>query len=165
MSSERQAMIELIQQANSDGASLVKACAEAGICLRTYRRWYRDGAVQDDRRPTAVRSAPANKLSAAEQEQIVELCSSPAYSQLPPSQIVPDLLDKGIYIASESTFSPWAVAGTQAQSRANNPSSQRPLRSLVLGYHLLPLDCPWPVLLPVYVRGSLQPQDRRLRSP
>ena len=104
LSSERQAMIQLIQQANSDGARLAKACAEAGICLRTYRRWYRDGVVQDDRRPTAVRSAPANKLSAAEQEQIIELCNSPAYSQLPPSQIVPDLLDKGVYIASESTF-------------------------------------------------------------
>jgi len=70
LSSERQAMIQLIQQANSDGARLAKAFAEAGICLRTYRRWYRDGVVQDDRRPTAVRSAPANKLSAAEQEQI-----------------------------------------------------------------------------------------------
>lgn len=39
-----------------------------------------------------------------EQEQIVELCNSPAYSQLPPSQIVPDLLDQGGYLASESTF-------------------------------------------------------------
>ncbi len=86
---ERQSIIRLIQQANRDGARLVKACAEAGICLRTYRRWYRrDGAVQDDRRPAAVRSAPANTLSAAEQEQIVALCNSPAYSQLPPSQIV-----------------------------------------------------------------------------
>ena len=36
LSSERQAMIQLIQQANSDGARLAKACAEAGICLRTY---------------------------------------------------------------------------------------------------------------------------------
>lgn len=101
---ERQSIVKLIQQANRNGARLVKACAEADICLRTYRRWYLDGVVQADRRPTAVRPAPANRLSAAEQEQIVELCNSPAYSQLPPSQIVPDLLDKGIYIASESSF-------------------------------------------------------------
>jgi putative transposase len=101
---ERQTIVSLIQQANRDGARLAKACAEAGICLRTYRRWYRDGAVQADKRPTAVRTAPANKLTAAEQEQIIELCNSPAYSQLPPSQIVPDLLDKGVYVASESTF-------------------------------------------------------------
>ena len=38
---ERQSTISLIQQANRDGARLTKACAEAGICLRTYRRWYR----------------------------------------------------------------------------------------------------------------------------
>ena len=101
---ERQSIVSLIQQANQDGARLDKACAEAGICLRTYRRWYRDGAVQDDKRPTAVRPAPANKLTATEQGRIIELCNSPAYSQLPPSQIVPDLLDKGVYLASESTF-------------------------------------------------------------
>ena len=101
---ERQAIVNLIQQASCDGARLARACAEADICLRTYRRWYRDGIVQDDKRPTAVRPVPANKLTATEQEQIVELCNSPAYSQLPPSQIVPDLLDKGVYLASESTF-------------------------------------------------------------
>lgn len=101
---ERQAIVNLIQQASRDGARLARACAEADICLRTYRRWYRDGIVQDDKRPTAVRPVPANKLTATEQEQIVELCNSPAYSQLPPSQIVPDLLDKGVYLASESTF-------------------------------------------------------------
>lgn len=64
---ERQIIVSLIQQANRDGARLVKACAEAGICLRTYRRWYRNGAVQTDKRPTAVRTAPANKLTTAEQ--------------------------------------------------------------------------------------------------
>ena len=101
---ERQSIVSLIQQASRDGARLARACAEADICLRTYRRWYRDGIVQDDKRPTAVRPVPANKLTATEQEQIVELCNSPAYSQLPPSQIVPDLLDKGVYLASESTF-------------------------------------------------------------
>lgn len=101
---ERQAIVNLIQQASRDGARLAQACAEADICLRTYRRWYRDGIVQDDKRPTAVRPVPANKLTATEQKQIVELCNSPLYSQLPPSQIVPDLLDKGMYIASESTF-------------------------------------------------------------
>lgn len=90
---ERQAIVNLIQQASRDGARLARACAEADICLRTYRRWYRDGIVQDDKRPTAVRPVPANKLTATEQEQIVEVCNSPAYSQLPPSQIVPDLLD------------------------------------------------------------------------
>lgn len=101
---ERQSIVTLIQQANASGARLARACAEAGICLRTYRRWYRDGVVQDDKRPTAIKPTPANALSTEEREHIVELCNTPAYSQLPPSQIVPDLLDKGAYVASESTF-------------------------------------------------------------
>ena len=101
---ERQAIITLIQQANADGARLVRACSEADICLRTYRRWVQAGAVQHDKRPMAVKPAPPNKLSPQERADIIDICNSTAYSQLPPSQIVPDLLDKGIYMASESTF-------------------------------------------------------------
>ncbi|CAM5185647.1 hypothetical protein OURE66S_00348 [Oligella ureolytica] len=44
--SERKAVIVLIQEANAAGARLVHACDEAGISLRTYRRWYRDGMVR-----------------------------------------------------------------------------------------------------------------------
>ena len=47
---ERQTIITLIQQANADGARLVRACSEADICLRTYRRWVQAGAVQHDKR-------------------------------------------------------------------------------------------------------------------
>lgn len=101
---ERQAIITLIQQANADGARLVRACSEADICLRTYRRWVQAGAVQHDKRHMAVKPAPPNKLSPQERADIIDICNSTAYSQLPPSQIVPDLLDKGIYMASESTF-------------------------------------------------------------
>lgn len=122
---ERQSIVRLIQQANRNGARLAKACAEADICLRTYRRWYLDGAVQADRRPTATRPAPANRLSIAEQEQIVELCNSPAYSQLPPSQIVPDLLDKGIYIASESSFYRVLKAADQLHHRGRALAPKR----------------------------------------
>lgn len=35
---------------------------------------------------------------------IIETCNKKDYASLPPSQIVPKLADKGIYIASESTF-------------------------------------------------------------
>jgi len=89
---ERKALIELIQQAQAKGARLERACNEAGICLRTYRRWFKNGKIQADQRPTAVRPAPTNKLTTQERMQILELCNSPQYSQLPPTQIVPDLL-------------------------------------------------------------------------
>ncbi len=47
---------------------------------------------------------PHNKLSEAERQQILEICNTPKYADLPPNIIVPILADEGIYIASESTF-------------------------------------------------------------
>lgn len=86
------------------GARLLPACAEAGISLRTYRRWFRDGVVQADQRPYVEKAAPSNKLSDEERENIVTVCNSSPYESLPPTQIVPSLLDLGIYLASESSF-------------------------------------------------------------
>jgi len=86
------------------GARLSLACAEAGIGLRTYRRWLRHGVLCSDQRPLAIKAPPANKLSDEERESIVAMCNSFPYESLPPTQIVPALLDQGIYLASESSF-------------------------------------------------------------
>jgi transposase InsO family protein len=48
--------------------------------------------------------APTNKLSEAEREAIISVANEPAYASLPPSQIVPVLLDQGVYLGSESSF-------------------------------------------------------------
>lgn len=80
------------------------ACHEVGITLRTYRRWYRDGQVTADRRLDAVRPEPANKLSEAERARILDVCNLEKFASLPPTQIVPALLDMGEYYGSESTF-------------------------------------------------------------
>ncbi|MCL1092093.1 IS3-like element ISSpu6 family transposase [Shewanella profunda] len=101
---ERIALIALIQEAYTNGARLYKACAETGLSKRTYRRWFREGQVQADLRPTAARPEPANKLEEHERQQILSVCNQAEYASLPPSQIVPTLLDNGIYIASESSF-------------------------------------------------------------
>ena len=85
----------------SAGARLIPACREVGLSLSTWRRW-NDQA--EDRRPTAVRPVPANKLTAEEEHQIVTVCNEPEYASLPPAQIVPRLADKGLYLASEATF-------------------------------------------------------------
>lgn len=47
---------------------------------------------------------PANALTNEERHQLIKVANSPEYANLPPSQIVPKLADKGLYIASESTF-------------------------------------------------------------
>lgn len=102
--SERQVLVGYIQDAVADGSRLEPACNEADIALRTFRRWVKQGEVQEDKRPVVVRKAPANKLSEAEKDVIVTTCNSPAFASLPPSQIVPRLADQGIYHASESSF-------------------------------------------------------------
>jgi transposase InsO family protein len=101
---EREKIVGLIHEARASGARLTVACEEAEVSLRTYRRWYRSGQVQGDRRSEARRPEPSNKLSSAERQAILDVANEPKYARLPPSQIVPVLLDQGIYLGSESSF-------------------------------------------------------------
>jgi transposase InsO family protein len=57
-----------------------------------------------DRRPEAKRPTPLNKLREEERQTIISTCNEPEYANLPPSQIVPILLDQGIYHGSESSY-------------------------------------------------------------
>lgn len=75
-----------------------------GLSPRTYQRWFRRGEVLEDRRASAVRPAPENKLTPAENGKILETANEPRFQSLPPTQIVPILLDEGVYLASESSF-------------------------------------------------------------
>jgi len=79
------------------------ACCELGISLRTLQRW-KDAETLQDQRQVVKRPTPKNKLSKAERKAIIAIANSELFKSLPPSQIVPTLADKGIYIASESTF-------------------------------------------------------------
>lgn len=94
----------LIQEAKANGSRLKVACREAGLSLRSYRRWFQRDKVQSDKRPETDKSEPANKLSKEEEQAIVDTCNEKQYASLPPTQIVPSLLDQGIYLASESSF-------------------------------------------------------------
>ncbi|WP_126298233.1 IS3 family transposase [Shimwellia blattae] len=98
---ERQQFIQWINEAVVSGARLAVACREVAISLRTWWRWQK---CPEDGRPGAIRPAPANRLSTGEEQQIRDICHRPEYARLPPSQIVPRLADRGIYLASESTF-------------------------------------------------------------
>lgn len=55
-------------------------------------------------RPIIKRNSPINKLTDAEYESVLKIVNLPEYADLPPSQIVPALADRGVYIASESTM-------------------------------------------------------------
>ena len=58
----------------------------------------------EDKRPTATRPAPINKLSNDERQAVMAVCNVEEFSSLPPSQIIPILADRGEYLASESSF-------------------------------------------------------------
>ena len=102
--SDRKLAVELIQEANRNGARLALACKELDISVRTYQRWVEEGGVKEDQRPLAVRPEPKNKITEEEKEKMVEIVKANEFVDLPPSQIVPKLADQGIYIASESSF-------------------------------------------------------------
>lgn len=105
--SDRKTAIELINEAVTSGARLRKACRELGITDRTYFRWQKElqthGSTKDGRNGS-VHPAPANKLTQEEREKVLETVNSQEFASMPPCEIVPALADRGVYLASESTF-------------------------------------------------------------
>ena len=100
---QRQQIVEWVEEANTAGARSHKACELLGIAPRTLQRWRQYGELLDDARSTRS-FVPVNKLSDQEREQIIAVANLDEFAHLPPSQIVPQLADRGEYIASESSF-------------------------------------------------------------
>lgn len=93
--------MKLIATAMLHGARQKLACEIIGITTRTLQYWRTSGL--NDRRQT-VKKEPANRLSKQEREKILTVCNSEEFSSLPPKQIVPALADRGVFLASESSF-------------------------------------------------------------
>jgi transposase len=98
----REQCIELVSKAMKKGARKERACQILGVSVRTLERW-ECAKVKGDLRQ-GPNTTPANKISKEEYQKVLEVCTSEAYRDLPPSQIVPLLADKGIYIVSEASF-------------------------------------------------------------
>ena len=76
-----------------------------GLSERTVKRWQGcKGRAVEDQRPHAEPAKQPHKLTQSEELAILSACNQPEYRSYPPSQIVPSLADKGIYLASESSF-------------------------------------------------------------
>lgn len=97
----RMQLLELIDEAIGAGARQRQACEVLGLSVRTLQRWQRS-RIGDKR--SFREWIPPNKLSDAEQQELLALLVSKKYRDLPPAQIVADLADDGRYIASESTM-------------------------------------------------------------
>lgn len=77
-------------------------------------------------------TSPANKLSEAERQLILATVNSSEYRDKTPSQIVPLLADKGIYIGSESSIHRILKAeGLNAHRRRSKPPMRRKPMELV----------------------------------
>ena len=115
-----------LDEAQANGARLAPACRELGLDPRTIQRW-RAQDIGDDGRH-GPKTTPKSKLTAAHRREVLAIANSPAYRDKSPKQIVPQLADEGLYVASESTF--YRVLREEEQlahrSRAKPPESRPP---------------------------------------
>ena len=95
-------IIAAIDHALATGARLTAACGIVGLSARTLQRWRRRPDGDDLRRGPQRR--PGNALTAEETQQVLALMTSSRYAALSPKQLVPELADEGLYLASESTM-------------------------------------------------------------
>jgi hypothetical protein len=95
-------ILELVAQAQASGVRLGSACGVIGISARTIERWRADPQASDRR--CGPQHRPGNALSRAEEAQVVAVLTSSRYAGLSPKQLVPQLADEGLYLASESTM-------------------------------------------------------------
>ena len=122
---ERKNILEWVETAQQSGARYTRACEVVGLSMRTIQRWKQSGEIKDDGRKHRA-FEPANKLSEHERHRVLAVANSTEYAHLSPSQIVPILAEKGIYMASESTFSRLLAEQKQnAHRQASRPAHER----------------------------------------
>lgn len=117
--------VNLIQEAVNAGARKKKACEILGISIRTYQRWIQEGKVKFDGRVDSIRPVPSHALTESEKQHVLDVLNSAEFASLPPSQVVPRLADKGIYLCSESTMYRVLHSGNQQHHRGKSKSPQK----------------------------------------
>ena len=95
-------ILAAVGEAQAAGARLAEACRIVGRSARTIERWRRKPDGDDGRQ--GPRRRPHNALTAAEEAQVVTVLTSSRYAGVPPKQLVPQLADEDLYLASESTM-------------------------------------------------------------
>ena len=97
---DKEIIIILIDDALKNGCRLKIAAIDIEIDFKTYLRWKVD--LEDKRK--GPKTPPKNKLSTEEKSEIIKVASSKEFMDYSPWIIVAKLADKGIYLASESSF-------------------------------------------------------------
>ena len=106
---DRRQAVELIKEAVDAGAALYKACNEHVMSLASASELISAGKTNSDsdymdKRTICARTEPANKMTEEEKQKILDICNAEEFASKTPVEIVPILADKGIYVASESTY-------------------------------------------------------------
>src|SRR5438309_6967021 len=136
-------ILALVDEAVEAGARLRAACEIIGLSVRAVERW-RMRPEGDDRRCGPLH-APGNALFESEKAQVLAVMTT---SGLSPKQLVPQLADKGVYLASESTLYGLRRAG-RALARAHVTRAQAVHRATGPN-QVWSWDITW---LPTVVRG------------
>ena len=93
--------VDLIREAVSSGARKRRCCEVLEISLRTFQRWER-GNITDKRKGSL--KTVSRKLSEEERKQVISTACSVEFRDSNPYEIVAIIAEKGLYLASESTF-------------------------------------------------------------
>jgi transposase InsO family protein len=118
-----------VEEANNSGCRIETACRAIGIDKRTFERWRKDPS--GDKRFGPI-TKPANKLSESERLKIISIANSTEYQDKSPSQIVPLLADKKVYVASESSFyRVLKAAGLDAHRSRSKPATRKKPKELI----------------------------------
>jgi putative transposase len=144
-------VIVAVEEAVRAGARKARVCALLGISVRTLQFWQRKGTL--DRRSGAA-GVVRRKLSVAERQAVLDICSSDRFRDRTPHEIVSILAQKGRYVASESSFYRILRQANRVHHRGGNKpakTSYRPEEKVATGPNRVWCwDITW---LPTRVRG------------
>ena len=113
-----------IDEAQASGARLEACCECIEIGERTIQRWRKTPSGEDMR--MGPKTEPKNKLCKRERTLVLAIMNRPEFRDLPPSQIVPQLADLGVYVASESTM--WRLL-REAEQDAHRGKKRAPRKT------------------------------------
>ncbi len=145
-------ILGLVDEARAAGARQSAACEMIDLNERTVERWRAQGIGDDGR--AGPKTTPSSKLSAADEQTVLNLVNEPRFRNLPPKQIVPILAEEGAYVASESTL--YRVLHKHAQQKHRQASQpprkrHRPTQLVATGPNQVwSWDITW---MPSIVRG------------
>lgn len=95
-------IVDSIDEARNQGATITECCIAIGICKRTYQRWKKNIDNLCDKRIGPIYNKLA--LTQSEYSEIIHVLAEDRFVDESPHTIVSTLADEGRYICSESTI-------------------------------------------------------------